>query len=455
MSWLRPPRDPAAALLWRARIRLASVTMLTVTALVLLVGVTTAATATALMRESIDRALTAAAEDPLTLHELFEGDDSYDYEGPLAEADTFVLLVDADGYVYGNTTDAVLAGVPDMDAVAAAAAGEDRRSGRYGDSHLRLLTRPLRDVDVEEMDIEDLDEDERRATTTLFLQAGHDLSLQRQLEQQLLVAIGLISLVGLAGALAVTLLVTRRALVPIREAFDTERRFVAAASHELRTPVAIIRASAEILQREGLVAQGGEPLVDDIVGESDRMGRLVGDLMALASAQTGAIAMELAPLRIGDHFEDIARRSASIAEARGLRLTTSMRGPVDGAWVRADRDRLDQLLLILVDNALRHSPAGGSVHLELAVETPTRQAVISVTDAGPGVPPEEMERIFEPFERSAGAPRSGTGAGLGLAIARQLAQRQDADLGVMNQPGGGATFVLAMRLIAPPHHGPR
>ena len=99
-----------------------------------------------------------------------------------------------------------------MDAVAAAAAGEDRRSGRYGDTHLRLLTRPLRDVDVEELDIEDLDEDERRATTTLFLQAGHDLSLQRQLEQQLLVAIGLISLIGLAGALAVTLLVTRRAL---------------------------------------------------------------------------------------------------------------------------------------------------------------------------------------------------------------------------------------------------
>ena len=242
--------------------------------------------------------------------------------------------------------------------------------------------------------------------------------------------------------------------MPIREAFDTERRFVAAASHELRTPVAIIRASAEILQREGLVAQGGEPLVDDIVGESDRMGRLVGDLMALASAQTGAIAMELGPLRIGDHFEDIARRSASIAEARGLRLTTSTRGLVDDAWVRADRDRLDQLLLILVDNALRHSPAGGRVHLELAVEAPTRQAIISVTDAGPGVPPGEMERIFEPFERSASARRSGPGAGLGLAIARQLAQRQDADLGVRNQPGAGATFALRMRLIAPPANGP-
>ncbi len=452
MSRLRPPRDPAAALLWRARIRLASVTMLTVTALVLLVGITTAATATALMRESIDRALNAAAEDPLTLHELFENEEPYEYSGPLAEADTFVMLVDADGYVYGNTTDAVLAGLPDMDAVAAAAAGEDRRSGRYGDTHLRLLTRPLRDVDVEELDLEDLedlDEDDRRETTTLFLQAGHDLSLQRQLEQQLLVAIGLIGLIGLIGALAVTLLVTRRALVPIREAFDTERRFVAAASHELRTPVAIIRASAEILQREGLVGQGGEPLVDDIVGESDRMGRLVGDLMALASAQTGAIAMELAPLRIGDHFEDIARRSASIAEAQGLRLTASTRGPVGDAWVRADRDRLDQLLLILVDNALRHSPAGGSIHLELAVDAPMRQASISVTDAGPGVPPEEMERIFEPFERSAGARRSGSGAGLGLAIARQLAQRQDADLGVMNQPGAGATFVLRMRLIAP------
>ncbi|HSM34623.1 MAG TPA: HAMP domain-containing sensor histidine kinase [Anaerolineae bacterium] len=423
--------------------------MLTVATLVLMVGIVTAATATALARESVDRALSAAADDPLALHELFEDDERYEYGGPLAQADTFVMLVDAEGNVYGNTTDVLVPGLPDLAALAAATGGEDLRSGRYGETHLRLLTKPLRSAEVDELDIEDDDDDDDDddRTTTLFLQAGHDLSLQRQLEQRLLVAIGLIGLIGLAGALSVTLLVTRRALVPIREAFDTERRFVAAASHELRTPVAIIRASAEILERERLVAPGGQPLVEDIVGESDRMGRLVGDLMALASAHTGAIAMDLQPLALGAYFEDITRRSRSIAEARGRRLSTTTSGPVSEASVMADRDRLDQLLLILIDNALRHSPAAGTVQVGLAVDRSGRTATLSVSDDGPGVGLDELERIFEPFERSATARGQGEGAGLGLAIARQLAERQDAELGVESQPGAGATFRLRLKLL--------
>lgn len=100
----------------------------------------------------------------------------------------------------------------------------------------------------------------------------------------------LASVIGLLGAALVTMLVTRRALSPIRSAFATERRFVATASHELRTPVAMIRASAEILQREELVAPQGRSLVEDVITESDRLSRLVGDLLALASAEAGATA---------------------------------------------------------------------------------------------------------------------------------------------------------------------
>ena len=122
-----------------------------------------------------------------------------------------------------------------------------------------------------------------------FVQAGFVLTFHEQQESQLLWTIAIVSLAGLAGAALVTLLVTRRALVPIRAAFATERRFVAAASHELRTPVAIVRASAEILDREELVAADGQPFVADIMSETDRMGRLVGDLLALASAEAGAV----------------------------------------------------------------------------------------------------------------------------------------------------------------------
>ena len=442
MSWLRPPRDPSEALLWRTRMRLSAITLLMVATLVIIVGATSAVVAAELMRESVDRALDAAASDPLTLHELLEDESESPYRGPLGRADTFVLLVDDEGNVYGSSGNAVMPGIPDVAAIAAAASADDRRSGTYGDTRLRLLTTRYATADLEDDEGEGLP-----ATTTLFLQAGQDLSLQQELEQQLLLTIGIIGLVGLAGAVLVTLFVTRRALVPIREAFDTERRFVAAASHELRTPVAIIRASAEILERERLVAPGGRPLVEDIVGESDRMGRLVGDLMALASAHTGAIAMDLQPLALRAYFEDITRRSRSIAEARGLRLASSTAGPLSEASVMADRDRLDQLLLILIDNALRHSPAAGTVRVELAVDRNGRTATLSVSDDGPGVGPDELERIFEPFERSATTRGQGDGAGLGLAIARQLAERQDAELGVESQLGAGATFRLSMKLL--------
>lgn len=442
MKLIRPPRDPAESLLWRTGIRLSAITLLMLAALVIIVGATTAVVATALMRESIDRTLDAAVSDPVALHELFD-DDEGEYDGPLSRADTFVVLVDANGNVYGSTTSARLTGLPDMAALDAAASGDDRRSGTYGSAHLRLLT--TRSGVAE---LEDELEDDRDATTALFLQAGHDLSLQTELERQLLLAISLIGLLGIAGAVVVTLFVTRRALVPIREAFETERRFVATASHELRTPVAIIRASAEILERERLVAASGRALVDDIVSETDRMGRLVGDLMALASAEAGAVSMDLEPVALQAYFDDIARRCASIAESRGVDFaaTSDQAGPT--VWVRADRDRLDQLLLILVDNAFKHAPPSGHVRMHLAIERPARTATISVSDDGPGIAADAVERIFEPFERL--TPRRGAeaGAGLGLAIARQLARRHDAELSVESIPDHGATFRLRLPLLA-------
>ncbi len=458
MRWFRPPRDPSEALLWHTRVRLSALTLATVATLVVVIGATTAVVATALMRESIDRSLDAAITDPLTLHELFEEEARWEYSGPLGVADTFVLIVDDEGNVYGSTTAAVLSDLPDLDALQNASEGDDRRSGRYGGREVRLLTTHYGEAQIEfereygvglpvEIEREGSDSEEGEPTTTLYLQAGHDLSLQKELERQLLVAIGLIALIGLGGSVAVTLFVTKRALVPISEAFATERRFVAVASHELRTPVSIIRASAEILDREGLVAKAGEPLIDDIVGETDRMGRLVGDLMALASTEAGAISMDRQPLELEPYFEDIRRRCASMAEARGIGLEAATRGPLASARVEVDRDRIDQLLLILVDNAIRHSPAGGVVRLGLTVDTPGRTAVVTVSDDGPGIRDDDLERIFEPFERAGGARADHDGAGLGLAIARRLAIGHGGELSVSSQPGHGATFRLQLPLM--------
>jgi signal transduction histidine kinase len=253
----------------------------------------------------------------------------------------------------------------------------------------------------------------------------------------------LASLLGLLGAGLVTLLVTRRALTPVRNAFSAERRFVAAASHELRTPVAVLHSLAEVLQRENLVEPGGRQMVDDMISETDRLGRLVGDLLALSSAEAGAVVVEPKRVEARSFVTALARRIESVALPRGLSVAVEQ---VDTAArpelpVTTDPDRLAQLLLIFADNAIDHSPAGGRLTLSVGEAAAHGHHVrISIADQGPGVPPTERERIFEPFARIDGRDRASKSTGLGLAIARTLADRLGGSLRVDDALGGGAVF---------------
>ena len=133
---------------------------------------------------------------------------------------------------------------------------------------------------------------------------------------------------GLAAAALITLLVTGRALGPIREGFAAQRRFVADASHELRTPAALIRANAEVLQREGLVVAGGDPLLTDIIGESDRLSGLVGDLLQLSAWDEMRTTITPAPVDVAAIARDTVRGAAAMAAERGVPLA------VDAVWPR-------------------------------------------------------------------------------------------------------------------------
>ena len=250
------PVDPAESLLRRTRLRLAVLTLLTVTALVIVIGLTTAFTAITLMRQSVDRTLLLAASDPVALNQIIEGEsESAAARGVLGDADTFLVLASAEGRLLGASR-ARPEGLPDQSAIEAAKDGRDLRDARYGDTDVRLLTIRVADEAGEaERESDDEDEEDAAATPTRYLQAGMNLSLQHRLEGQLLLAIFVIGALGVVGAMIVTVFLTGRALVPIREAFATERRFVASASHELRTPVAIIRASAEY-PRAGTTRRG-------------------------------------------------------------------------------------------------------------------------------------------------------------------------------------------------------
>lgn len=351
-------------------------------------------------------------------------------EAQLESFQTFYLVLDTNGNVLSNPQQIRLAGLPDAAAAEAATRGDDLRTVTVGGIHIRLLTRRVMNT---------------RSEVVALLQTGFLLTQHDQQTNTILITIALVSLIGLLGAAVVTLVVTTRAMGPIRSAFNAERRFVASASHELRTPVAVVRASAEILQREGLVTPDGQRLVADIVSESDRLGRLVGDLLALASAEAGAIVVKPEEIEMRGFVAELARRAAAIATERGVKLEVVQEratGADRDLIVRADPDRMTQLLLIFIDNAMDHSPAGGTIRLSVAPLDEGRQPQIcvGVADQGPGVPLHERLRIFEPFARLAGRRRETGNTGLGLAIARVLAARQDATLHVDDATGGGAVF---------------
>lgn len=353
-------------------------------------------------------------------------------EPQLESADTFFLVLDRNAGLISSSKPIALAGLPDPEAAASAAVkGDDLRSVVVDGVHVRLLTERVVDS---------------KGTVVAFLQSGFVLTQHDQQTNAILITILLTSLTGLVGAALVTVLVTSRAMGPIRTAFTAERRFVAAASHELRTPVSVVRASAEILQREGLVQPEGQRLVDDIVAEADRLGRLVGDLLALASAEAGAIDVKPEQIEMRAFVTELARRAETIGAERGVQIEVIQERAAVAAerelLVSADPDRMTQLLLIFIDNAIDHSPAGGTVRLVVGPTTDggKPQVSVGVADQGPGVPIHERLRIFEPFARLAGRRRQTGNTGLGLAIARVLAARQDATLHVDDAVGGGAVF---------------
>jgi signal transduction histidine kinase len=239
--------------------------------------------------------------------------------------------------------------------------------------------------------------------------------------------------------------VTGRALVPIRRSFDTQRRFVADASHELRTPAALIRANADVMEREDLVTDDGRPFVADIMTEADRLARLVGDMLQLAATDTAQIVIQPRPVDLGAIATDTVRQAEALATERSVHLVMAS-SALPSVVVNGDRDRLIQLILILLDNAFDHSPRGGTVVVDLRLAD--RGAELSVADEGPGVPPSERERVFEPFTRLPGVRRDRAGGtGLGLAIGRRIATAHGGNVVVTDAPGGGAAFRVTIPAV--------
>jgi len=414
-------------LLRRTQRRLFLVTLALLAMLVIGVGAATLVIGTSALDADVDRALEVAVQAQVAAldGELPSAEEGREQSNEAPEvAGTTILVLDPDGNVVQRRGGKPGAGLPSAPAIDAAADGRDLRTITSDTTEIRVLTVPV---------VHD-------STLTGYVQGAFDLRLHDRQSRSLVMAVLLVGTLGLLAAGIITLLVTQRALVPIREGFEAQRRFVADASHELRTPAALIRANAEVLQREGLVAEEGRELVEDVVAEADRLGGLVGDLLQLAAWDETRLVLTTTPLDVAAVARDTVRGATALAAERGVSLSASTTGP---APARADRARLVQLLLVLVDNAIDHSPAGGEI--AVAVSAERGRVTVTVDDQGPGIPAADRERIFEPFTRLKGTTRHGSGGtGLGLAIARRIAEAHGGTITAGSTPAGGARFTVTL-----------
>jgi two-component system, OmpR family, sensor kinase len=221
--------------------------------------------------------------------------------------------------------------------------------------------------------------------------------------------------------------------------FNAQRRFLADVSHELRTPLTTIRGNVDLLRRMG---GADETSLDAIQSEAERMSRLVGDLLLLAQSDAGNLPTARHPVELDTLLFEVFREAQVLAGNVDLSIDE-----IDQAIVLGDRDRLYQLLLNLVSNAVKYTPEGGKVSIGLSKVNDWARLV--VTDTGIGIPPEELPHVFERFYRVDKArTRSQGGSGLGLAIAQRIANIHGGRIEVASDGvnGHGSTFSVWLPL---------
>ncbi len=240
---------------------------------------------------------------------------------------------------------------------------------------------------------------------------------------------------------------------------QSRRELIVNVSHELRTPIASIRGHVEslLMANEDQPGTGAVPpeqraYLDIVHRETERLSALVDDLLALARAEADELRLDIAPLSASEVVEEVYQSLAPLARReRQVMLVRNM--PPDLPQVLADRQRLAQVLLNLVRNAITYTPAGGIVSISLE-RANNAQLALTVADTGIGIPPEDLERVFERFYRTdASRARATGGFGLGLAIVRDLVNAMGGSITAESTVGEGSQFHLLLQVVPAPNQG--
>jgi len=352
-------------------------------------------------------------------------EDSYDSE----LAPIYVLTLNPNGQVIVNPNAFTASVVPDSQAVTAALAkGNDFRTLRLADgSRRRIYTYRV-----------------MGGNGVAILQVGRSLKDQDRVLKQFLLGLAVLSSLSVLVVGIGSWWLAGRSLIPAQQAWDRQQTFVANASHELRTPLTLLRASAEVAQRSLDPGNPGSELLDDIINETDHMSRLVDDLLLLSRLDAGRLKLDRQPIQAASFLEDLGREASRVASDHGVKLEVLHPQGV----ALADPTRLRQVYLILFDNAIRHTPPGGTVRFSAFLDG--SRVLFEVNDTGSGIPAEQLPHIFERFYRGNEDRRQfGEGNGLGLAIAKGLVEAMHGQITITSQPGRGTSVTIRLPGSAP------
>jgi signal transduction histidine kinase len=347
--------------------------------------------------------------------------------------DTFYLVLDSGGSPVLDPLNVNIEEVPDRGAALQAA-----RDG----SHWKTFTSDGADYRLYSRAV--LDE----GRTIAVVQVGRSLEKHQEQLRTLLIVLIVTAGGGLVLAAAGGLFVAGRALRPVRDAFSRQRAFVADASHELRTPLTLLRGNAEILQLKAgaALSTADSQALAEIIRQTGDIERLIGDLSTLARMDEGSLVLQPTVVDVSSLLRGVADNARTLAGNKPLKIDLQMESDMQ---LVADEARLRELLLALVDNAVRYTPSGGTIMLRGAGGA--SHIELSVSDTGPGIPPQHIDRVFERFHRvDPSRSRQEGGSGLGLAIARAIAEAHGGTIIASSSHGNGATFTVQLPRSGPP-----
>lgn len=262
--------------------------------------------------------------------------------------------------------------------------------------------------------------------------------LEKQLTVQRM-AFGLMVCLAILATSVFSWFLIKKMLRPLEENRRKQTEFIAAASHELRSPLAVILTSIQAMENAGEEERG--KFIATIKSEGNRMARLIGDMLSLANADNQSWSIMSSPCELDTLVLDTYEKYETIFSEKGIRLCAKLPEEVLEPC-KCDSSRISQVLGILLDNAASYVPSGGKVCLELSEDE--KNFYLAVADNGPGIPDQDKESVFQRFYRADRSRRDKQHFGLGLCIAQEIVTLHRGTIAVTDTPGGGATFQIRL-----------